>query len=151
MAKLAPSPAGFFRGAKLVLLLLFHPERFLELQAEDSARLSASPNSGPAEGVHVVRRAFFSSLALVAASASVGYIVGAIIGRAGCAPPSVLAWLQILGASLLLWGTLFIRGWEIQTYGGATLTERVNQWIYRTLYCLGTAVVVFSLAWPQCK
>jgi hypothetical protein len=49
---------------------------------------------------------------------------------------------------LLLWGTLFVRGWDIQTIGGVTLVERVNHWIYRTLYCLGTAVFIFSLSLP---
>lgn len=45
---------------------------------------------------------------------------------------------------------LFIRGWEIQTHAGVTFTERVNQWIYRFLYCAGTTAIVCSLAWPQC-
>jgi hypothetical protein len=40
---------------------------------------------------------------------------------------------------------LFVRGWDIQTLGGVTLTERVNRWIYRLLYCLGTAAIVTSL------
>lgn len=34
--------------------------------------------------------------------------------------------------------------------GGVSLTERVNQWIYRTLYCIGTAILVGSLALPAC-
>ena len=50
------------------------------------------------------------------------------------------------GAGLLLWGTLFVRGYDIQTYGGVTLTERVNQWVYRTMYCAGTALLVCSVA-----
>jgi len=53
---------------------------------------------------------------------------------------------QVFGAGLLLSGTLFVRGWEIQSWSGVTLTERVNQWIYRFLYCTGTAVLIWSLA-----
>ena len=45
----------------------------------------------------------------------------------------------------MLWGTLFVRGWEIQTYSGVTLVERVNRWLYRALYCSGTALIVASL------
>ena len=56
--------------------------------------------------------------------------------------------LQIFGATVLLGATLFVRGWDIQSWGGVTLTERVNRWIYRFLYCLGTAVIVASLALP---
>lgn len=79
-----------------------------------------------------------------------GLSLGLGIGNSlGCSTPKLIAWLQIAGTCLLLWGTLFVRGWNIQTYGGVTLTERVNQWLYRTLYCVGTAVLVSSLAWPQ--
>jgi len=38
-----------------------------------------------------------------------------------------------------------VRGWDIQTISGVSLTERVNRWIYLLLYCLGTVVVVASL------
>jgi hypothetical protein len=69
---------------------------------------------------------------------------------------SVLAWvreqpgsssLQIAGALILLCGTLAVRGWDIQTHGGVTLTERVNQWLYRGAYCVGSALVIVALAW----
>jgi hypothetical protein len=94
-----------------------------------------------------VRRAFWVSLGLVAGSIAAGYFTGrltaAVYGRptAGAVIAS-----QVFGAGLLLWGTLFVRGWEIQSWGGTTIIESVNQWIYRFLYCAGTAVVVWSLA-----
>ncbi len=151
MANTRPTPVGFVKAACLVWLLLTKPKRFLELQAEDSKASNAVTNPEKEEGAFVVRRAFFKSLLLVLASGAVGYVTGLALGTAnGCASASLVLWLQIVGASLLLWGTLFIRGWEIQTYGGVTFTERVNQWIYRALYCAGTAVLVCSLAWPQC-
>ena len=151
MANTRPTPVGFVKAACLVWLLLTKPKRFLELQADDSKVLSAVANPEKEEGALVVRRAFFKSFLLVLTSGAVGYVAGIAFGvAAGCASSNLISWLQIAGASLLLWGTLFIRGWEIQTYGGVTFTERVNQWIYRTLYCAGTAVLVCSLAWPQC-
>jgi hypothetical protein len=150
MENTTPTPVGFLGALKLVVLLLLRPARFLELQAEDNAVLNAVKNPTRVEGAHVVRRAFFASLILVIASAAAGYALGALGGRVSCVRPGTVAWLQIVGTSLLLWGTLFIRGWEIQTHGGITLTERVNQWIYRGLYCLGTAVLVSSLAVPTC-
>ena len=67
-----------------------------------------------------------------------------------CATPGNVAALQVVGASLLLWATLFVRGFEIQTNAGVTLTERVNQWLYRFLYCVGTALIVYSLAFQLC-
>src|SRR5713226_7711211 len=119
MANTRPTPIGFRKAAWLVWLLLAKPKRFLELHPEKD------------ENAFVVRRAFFKSLLLVLASGAVGYIAGIVLGRAsGCASANLVSWLQIAGAGFLLWGTLFIRGWEIQTYSGVTLPERVNQWIY---------------------
>ena len=66
-----------------------------------------------------------------------GYALGQIsTGIFGCATSNSVTALAVIGACLLLWGTLFVRGWEIQTYKGRSLTERVNQWLYRALYCI---------------
>ena len=59
----------------------------------------------------------------------------------------IVSFLQIGGACLLLWGTLFVRGWDIQTYFDVTLTERFNRWIYRTLCLVGTSLIICSLVW----
>lgn len=67
-----------------------------------------------------------------------------------CVPDVAVNVLQVMGTSLLLWGTLFVRGWEIQTYSGVSFTERVNQWLYRFLYCIGTAALLCSLALTPC-
>lgn len=137
---------------RLCILLLFNPKRFLEAQVQDNAaRKNYTGDAIGEPGAYIVRRALLHSLLLVIASGAIGYGIGVTIGMGyGCAYSRYIMWLQITGACLLLWGTLFIRGWEIETYSGVTLTERVNQWLYRFLYCVGTAIVVFSLAWPQC-
>ncbi len=151
MANTQPTPVSFLAAVRLVLLLIFKPKRFLELQAENSAVLNAVPNVVREESAFVVRRVFFTSFLLVLVSAGFGYVVGLGLGQViGCVSSGVIVWFQIVGTSLLLWGTLFIRGWDIQTYGGVSLTERVNQWIYRALYCAGTAILVASLALPSC-
>lgn len=126
-------------------------QREQERDEEDRKRLGPPPNEKE-HPAYVVRRAFTQSLLLVVASGSLGYLAAVGIHQAGrCATPTTVAWLQIAGASLLLWGTLFIRGYEILTFGGVTLVERVNQWLYRSLYCAGTALIVYSLAFPPCK
>ena len=80
-------------------------------------------------------------------SITIGYFAGRLTAVICGAPPHVvITAVQVLGAALLLWGTLFVRGWEIQSFAGVTLSERVNQWLYRFLYCAGTIVVVWSLA-----
>jgi hypothetical protein len=152
MADTRPTPVSLARAVRLCLTVLFAPER---MPAEDARDAEDRKQLGPRAQEHsayAVRRAFFQSLLLVLASGSLGYVAGVAMQHAGrCATQSTVAWLQIAGACVLLWGTLFIRGWEILTYGGVTPTERVNQWLYRTLYCTGTALVVYSLAFPACK
>jgi hypothetical protein len=152
MANTRPKPVGFLGAARLCILLLLAPRKFAQEEAANNQTLNASTTSDPpTPRALVVRRAFLYSLLLVIAFGVVGLALGVLFGNlAGCATSKLVAWLQIIGASLLLWGTLFVRGWEIQTYGNVTFTERVNQWLYRALYCLGTAVLVLSVSWPQC-
>jgi hypothetical protein len=153
LADTRPTPASPWRAARLCLLVLFSPARMEAEEKLDDALRKAMPQAPvQTHRAFVVRRAFFASLALVLTSGAIGYGAGLTVPSLGwCATSRIVAWLQIAGACLLLWGTLFIRGWEIQSYGGVTLTERVNQWVYRSLYCAGTAVIVFSLAFPACK
>lgn len=130
------------------LLAIFSPKHFLSFQDRQTKLLgitAASDNSS----VLVIRRAFWLSLVLVILSSIVGGASGLVAGQIfGPASLRVVSTMQVIGACVLLWGTLFVRGWEIQTYKGRTLIEKVNQWLYRTLYCIGTAVLVASLFWP---
>jgi hypothetical protein len=55
--------------------------------------------------------------------------------------------LQLTSATLILTATLAVLAWEIQSYVGQTLPEKVNRWLYRTLYVVGTYLFIVSLAW----
>lgn len=153
MADTRPTRVSPLQAVRLCVLVLVAPQRLETAEQQDDAlRKTMGPPPKPLHRAFKVQRAFFTSLFLVFASGLAGFGAGTLMGNLGrCAPSSTVAWLQIVGASVLLWGTLFIRGWEIQSYGGVTLTERVNQWIYRTQYCIGTVLVVYSLAFPACK
>ena len=109
------------------------PSKFDALEREDSKKLETAPNDD-SHPVQHVRQGLFESLIWVIASGTIGYVFGIVL-------------CKVVGAMLLLWATLAVRGWQIQTFSGTTLTERVNQWIYRFLYCLGTALVVLTLGW----
>ena len=151
MANTSSTPVSIFRAIELCALLLFRPSAFKAAQDEDNARLNSLP-SPPEDLRHlVVRRALAYSLSLVVASAASGYASARLLALSFCPNAPTISWLQVAGSCILLWGTLFVRGWDIQTYGGVSLTERVNQWLYRFLFCLGTATLVYSLAWPACK
>jgi len=152
MADIRPTPVSFVDAVRLCILLLLVPKRLIEVQDQDNeTRKNYSTDAQREHSAYIVRRAFLYSLLLVMLSGVIGYGAGFALGSLiGCATTKLIAWLQISGACFLLWGTLFVRGWEIETYSGVTITERVNQWLYRFLYCVGTAVFVCSLAWPVC-
>lgn len=152
MADTRPTPVSFFGAVRLCILLLFAPKKLIEVQDRDAKdRNNYTEHVEREHSTYIVRRAFLYSLLLVMLSGAIGYGAGLAVGSwFGCATTKLISWLQIAGACFLLWGTLFVRGWEIETNCGVTFTERVNQWLYRFLYCVGTAVLVCSLAWPQC-
>ena len=152
MSDTPPTKVTLVRAVQLCVLLLFVPKKFLaEEEADNKLQSERNDHEKCTHSAFVVRRAFWFSLVLVLASGLVGALFGVAAGYiTGCAKTVWIVWLQIVGSLFLLWGTLFIRGWEIETWAGVTFTERVNQWLYRFLYCLGTAIIVFSLTWPYC-
>lgn len=153
MADTTPSPVSPLRALWLCVLLVLSPTRFTIAEETDNAWRAANPSTEQKwSKAEIVRAALLSSLIAVMASAAIGYAIGYLTKFLGiCFSGSSVAWIQIVGASVLLWGTLFIRGYEIVTWCGVTYSERVNQWLYRSMYCVGTSVAVFSLAVQQCK
>lgn len=153
MADTRPTPISFWRAIALCVRLLVAPGTIAEEERKDAElKKKLGPPPEPEHRAYIVRRAFLNSLGLVLASAIIGFAAGEVMTNLGrCALPSTVAWLQAVGSCMLLWGTLFVRGWAIQSLGGVLLVERINQWIYRFLYCLGTALLVFSVAFPACK
>lgn len=150
MANTTPTKLGLIKSVYLLVLLVFRPNKFVEEEEKDNELRKDSTNQlNKAPRAFIVRQALISSFFLVLTSGLVGYLTGLIMIQVYPTPSSSLVTvIQVFGACTLLWGTLFVRGWDIQTYGGVTLTERANQWIYRFLYCLGTVVIVMSLVWP---
>jgi len=153
MADTRPTKVTIFRAIYLCFLLLFAPRKFKTEENEDNKIRNDRTDQQQKEcSASIVRRAFWTSLALVIISSLLGGVIGCVLSKTiGCAESIVISGLQVGGAMALLWGTLFIRGWEIETWAGVTLTERVNQWLYRFLYCVGTTIIVLSLAWSQCS
>jgi len=144
---------GAWRIVYLCILAVFSPKRFGKENEKDMEILAPSfEGAQPEPSANVVFRAFWFSLLLVLLSTGAGYLLAqACLETYGCASSQFTTVLAGIGAAILLWGTLFVRGWQIQTFKGVSLVERVNQWLYRCLYCVGTAVVVCSVSWPGCK
>lgn len=145
-----PNPVSPWQAATLCVLAVFAPRKFSELEKADLAVLEKKPNAPEVERVLVVQHALVSSGFLVLISAGCGFALGRGIFLAGwIACGSTITALQVAGSAILLWATLAVRGWDILTFASVTLTERVNQWIYRFLYCVGTGLLVWSVSWPS--
>ena len=153
MADTRPTPVSFFAACRLCVVLLVAPSKFKEIERSDQvARNHYNEQVEQRHRADIVRAAFLTSFWLVVGFSTLGFGLGKLMHVLGrCATPDTIAWAQVIGAGLLLWGTLFVRGWEIQSSSGVQFAERVNQWLYRTLYCIGTAVIVYPLSFPQCN
>lgn len=106
------------------------------------------PAASDDDSVLIVSRAFRTSFFIVLLAAIAGALGGlTLLSLFGEASSRSVAVLQIVGASILLMATIYVRGADIETWAGETLIERVNRWLYCGGYFLGTAAIVASLAW----
>jgi hypothetical protein len=151
MADTRLTKIGPLRGLQFCAYGAFFPEKLVRAEADDEEARRQLPQPPPPElpKAFKVTQGLWASLAWVMGAIAVGYLIGKALGVvSGPEPTRLVTALQAFGATVVLWATLFVRGWDIQSFGGVTLTERVNRWIYRLLYCLGTAAVVASLTLP---
>lgn len=130
--------------------LIFSSTAFLDAEERNTEAANA-PRKGAsiAERAALVRRAFWRSATLVLLAFVVGGLIAAAMRWVGYALyPRWQLFLQAMSAAILLWDTVFVRGWDIQSYGGAMLTERANRTLYLILYVSGTTLDVFATLSP---
>jgi hypothetical protein len=115
MADPRATPVTLAKAVRLCLLLLFSQGRFVEAERQDNEATNARTERPPLPHAAAnVRSALLRSLLLVATSAAAGIVAGWVMGALKyCATTGNVAALQVAGASLLLWATLFVRGFEI--------------------------------------
>ncbi len=138
-------------SAYVIFLLIIRPQRFIEKAMEHDKALTFPPSSLSKQAADAgkIRRSLLFSLILVFTSAGAGYFIGFFLHKVfGVASRFTICILQVLAATILLWATLSFLGWEIQSWEGQNLTEKVNRWIFRGMYCLATLILVVSLSWP---
>ncbi|MBU6440526.1 MAG: hypothetical protein KGJ85_05565 [Betaproteobacteria bacterium] len=142
-------------AVRLCALLVFDRSRFIQEAHADLARRQgiepAALRLDPyrAQQTDRIRKELWRSFVLVLCALACGIVLAFLFAALQPQPrPFVCALTQILGAAVLLWGTLAVRGGDIATLEADSLPERVNQWIYRTLYFIGTALITLGTAWP---
>lgn len=88
-----------------------HSLVFSELQAEDAKVLNSAKGASKPPNATVVRLAFISSFVLVIGSSAVGFLGALVLGWGlHCVLLNSVTSFQVIGTSLLLWGTLFVCG-----------------------------------------
>lgn len=137
-----------------IVLLLFLPARFVREAMDHDSRLPPARNlTGEPltwDRVRRIRRSLATAFGLVLVSLVVGSISGAVLVRAFGQPRhSIIVLLQTGAAGVILGATLAVLGSEIQSYVGQTLPEKVNRWLYRVFYVVGTYLLVLSLTWAR--
>ena len=147
MGDVKPTDASAQRVIKLVVWTLFMPDRFQSEEEVDSEVLNTRPQGTTTGRVYKIRRAFGQSFLWCVSAVLTGLLLGwlalSIIG----ASPKLATATIICGTTVLLWATLALQGWEIQSFSGATLGERLNRWLFRSLYSVGTAFIVAGSYW----
>jgi hypothetical protein len=97
----------------------------------------------------IVYKAIFVSFTIVATTVLFGYLVGQCLKILyGPSSQLIYQWLQYTGIAILLWATLAKQGWNIQTWNGTTVAEKIDKWVFWSLYLLGSFILVLSVAWP---
>lgn len=118
------------------------------LTAEREAELRASFAAQFGSAVSLIRSSLFTAF-LVVASAIAAALLTALVLQSLQIQKSQNwnVWLQFGGIGVLLWATLGRVETPIQTWDGGTIPERVDQWLYRTLYIAGSYALALSVAW----
>ncbi len=130
------------------VLAIFAPRRFRQFEE----RVTKAPAASNNNSVEMVSRGFWTAIVVVLAADIFGGLLGLGLSRvAGPPTRGHIAALQIVGVSILLLATIYLRGSAIETWDRNTLIERVDRWIYIGGYFLGTAFIVISIIWSWCR
>jgi hypothetical protein len=142
----------FWFACRATIVCLVAPAPFAAMAKTYDAgipptNVSHDHDSQNRRAARLLRNAFWISCLLTIGSLLVGYSLGAGLKcLVGPAAISTATFVQALSAALVLIATLAARGWDIQTYNGNTLIERVNQWLTEVCSCLEPSSSVCSLA-----
>lgn len=118
------------------------PEKEQDLRDSFTAQFS--------ESVSLVRSSLWNALMIVVVAIVAALISAYVLQVMGIYKSSLWdAWLQYGGVGILLWATLGRVESAIQTVDGGTLPERVDLWLYRGLYVVGSYALALYVAWGQ--
>ncbi|MDH5180586.1 MAG: hypothetical protein OEZ39_12060 [Gammaproteobacteria bacterium] len=147
---------------KAVSLAVFRPRAFIKYAiAHDCAKIKEAYDGRDltpqeientrnlsAKRLCSLRSSLGRAWLLTEVAVACGIVFGFILqSSVGAASSRTVLLLQLIGASIILAATLALLGWDIQSMEGDTLPERVNQWLFRFQYWVGTFLFVLSVVW----
>jgi len=136
--------------SKIIFYAIARPSSFVETEIRHNDEmnrilLSRKVVSEPSK-IYYVRSALFQAFWICLVSTLCGAGIGLAAAKT-MTNTAVATGIIVAGTAILLWATLAVQGWSIQSMKGQTLTERVNQWIFRTLYAVGTLFISLGSTW----
>jgi hypothetical protein len=139
-------------NCQLIFAFVFSKRRFFVLSKIINQEINSRKNSGSVSNkdtLSKVRTNIVISFTVVIVATIIGSIVG-YFGNLLFGPVSfsINKLFQYFGVGILLWGTLGKQGLDIETFCGETAIERVDRFIYRTFYIIGSFFLVLSASWP---
>lgn len=142
-----PTPLSLTQKARLVWLMAVSPEKFIQEEMEDNVRLNGGGPRQRSDSIRNVRKGYSSAFLWAVGAMVAGGLSGWALGQLSGASDFWDIAVSLAGGAILLWATLAVQGWSIQSFKGITLSERVNQWVFRSLYVLGTALISAGSVW----
>jgi hypothetical protein len=123
------------RTTKAIAFLFFSPARLVSHSVDEAI-------------ARRFRRGLFSSALAVFSALGLAIVTGWILHQfAVPMPPGMHSVLEYIGIGILLWATLARAENAIETIDGESLTERVDFWLYRILYIVGSYFLALLVAW----
>ncbi len=142
-----PTPLSLVQKARLVWLMAVSPEKFIQEEIEDNVRLNGGGPRQGSDSIHKVRKDYSSAFLWAVSAMVAGGLSGWALGQLSGASNFWDIAVSLAGGAILLWASLALQGWNIQTWDGVTLSERLNQWVFRTLYFIGTTLISAGSVW----
>lgn len=147
MATNIPTPAPLSRKLKLVWFAFTNPARFIEEEKADDKILNGQNERVETPRVYRVRNALWDGLIWCVGSLISGAVLGIVFATVFGPSLRMAVATVAIGTAVVLWATFSLQAWEIQSFGGVTLGERLNRWIFRSLYLIGTGLIVAGGVW----
>lgn len=127
---------------KRVFFLLFYPNRLVKMA------IKHTPSADPEQiknSIGIVRHHVFRGLRISGGTALFSVLIYLILSFSHInIGHRILIIFRFFGYMFVLWGVFSPAGWKIQTIGGETLPEIIDEEWHRLIYMIGLTLLLLS-------